>query len=170
MESAAGVKISWGELWKGDEAALRDHGKVFELFNGRGKIVGKRVFHEYLEGEEERDARRVLARLLREGRLHPIFHIVLAEMFDPVRQSGIGRERHKLTFTDRTYNGRDLMIGLDLAMAAHVGQKLESAVSDAAHKYGVKVRTVTRAWSKFKNDPLTAGSVRAVTRPSKVSK
>jgi hypothetical protein len=148
-----------------DQPASADEEKTLDaLFNGRKKTVKGRLVIEYLTGEEEKAALRIVARLLRAGDLLLLLRSRLAGLLDPDIRP-IAQPR-KLAFAPRRQHGRkghediSRYIARDIMHAAITGQKLEPAFADAADKYGVSRRTVIRAWNKYKKHPVMAEFIR----------
>jgi hypothetical protein len=128
-------EVYWRDVSQGDEALRRDYQLVHALFSGRVKKLGRRVVHEFLRGEEERAAFKVLTNLLREGRLPYIFHLALADFFDPDVRKGIPLSR-RLVFVRRQHRGRkgselDFRIAWDLFCACAEGRPQKQAIADA---------------------------------------
>jgi hypothetical protein len=126
---------------------------VHTLFFGRAGKVGKKMTREFLRGEEERAALKVLAKLVRNGGLYRVQYETLAALLDP-DQSFPSRRlafRSRQQRGGRKESGFGLEIAWDLGEAKRNGLKYEIAVAEAAKKYGVSERTVTRAWRKYKD-------------------
>lgn len=154
-EALDSLEASIASYRKATEAAL------YNLFHGRKKTVKGKLVVEYLTGEEEREALRLLAAHIRQGTLQDKdFCIALSRLFDP--DTSPTREPRRVVFVPRRQRGRkgheDITpsIARDLLRAALKGQNIESAVAIAVERYGVSRRTVMRVWSDYRAQPGTA--------------
>jgi hypothetical protein len=95
----------------------------------------------------------VFGRTLSNGGLYRVQYETLAALLDP-EQSFPSRRlafRSRQQRGGRKESGFGLEIAWDLGEAMRNGLKYEITVAEAAKKYGVSERTVTRAWRKYKD-------------------
>jgi hypothetical protein len=158
-----------------DAKDLADIRAAYDLLEGIGDTDEKGLpVAAYLEEETTREieARKALARLLRNGRpLDSLVRHLLAGLFDPtpyeyVTKSGLPdvAQSHKadrqLYFKNpsrRTrQNNRHLKIAFEVGLIANNDEKVDSAISDVAKRYGISKDIVWKAWMKFRDSPWIA--------------
>jgi hypothetical protein len=111
----------------------------------------------YMKGDEEREARRTLVKLLRgDDPLSPELRDLLAALFDPAPAKladGTPIDR-QLIFRRRGRNRefhRDLFISLLMSMQVTAGRSVASALGHLAREYRMTPEAVRKAWKKFKS-------------------
>jgi hypothetical protein len=157
VEARAGVLIGTIETLLTELGTPDAKGaQIFGLLGGctrTGKL--NRVVFEYMKGDEEREARRILAELLRSDEpLSRELRDLLAALFDPdfsELADGTPIER-QIVFRFRTGRRtefyRDLFIRLLMAMQVGAGVPIKDALAKVGQGFGMEPDAVRKVWEK----------------------
>jgi hypothetical protein len=154
-----------------DAADLADLRAAYELLDGIAIIDEKGLPRAgYLEPESEREAeaRKALARLLRNGKpLDGLIRHLLAGLFDPspfeyvtkserseIKQSATAARQliFKSPRGRRTENRLRFKLAIEVSELVSVHGKVEAAIVEIADRYNISPATVWDAWEQYKDD------------------
>jgi len=150
---------------------LADLETAITLLVGRATLDDKGLpVQKYLAAGStaDSDARRALARLLRNGKpLDSLLRMYLAALIDPVasnypldperlaREAQESRPERQIQFRHLGRRNREpdrrTKIAIEVAKLAREYRKLDPAIVEVAQKYGISERTVRSAWADHKN-------------------